>query len=74
VVLLPLLPQVTFRRLEEPKEAGLQLELLREDSYDTVVAALAAKLGVGDPSTLRLTQHNAYSNMPQRTPMKWVNS
>ncbi|KAF6255465.1 hypothetical protein COO60DRAFT_1641474 [Scenedesmus sp. NREL 46B-D3] len=62
---------VTFRRLEEPKEPGLQLELLREDSYDTVAAALASKLGVADPAQLRLTQHNAYSNMPQRTPMKY---
>jgi hypothetical protein len=62
--------QVTFRKLEEPKEPGLQLELLREDSYDVVTAALAAKLGLGEPSHLRLTQHNAYSNMPQRTPMK----
>eukprot|EP00882_Tetradesmus_deserticola_P022493 GHRQ01024408.1.p1 GENE.GHRQ01024408.1~~GHRQ01024408.1.p1 ORF type:complete len:311 (+),score=118.51 GHRQ01024408.1:33-935(+) len=62
---------VTFRRLDDPKEPGLQLELLQDDDYDTVTAALAGKLGAGDASQLRLTQHNAYSNMPQRTPMKY---
>lgn len=62
--------QVTFKKLEEPKEPGFQLELLREQDYDTVTAALAAKLGLEDPTKIRLTQHNAYSMMPQRAPMK----
>lgn len=70
VLCVAALLQVTFRKLEDPKEPGLQLELLRENDYDMVTAALAAKLGLDDPSKLRLTQHNAYSSMPQRTPMR----
>eukprot|EP00879_Flechtneria_rotunda_P027398 GHRR01029346.1.p1 GENE.GHRR01029346.1~~GHRR01029346.1.p1 ORF type:complete len:247 (+),score=133.15 GHRR01029346.1:38-742(+) len=62
---------VTFKKLEDPKEPGLQLELLQEYDYDTVTASLAAKLGVDDPTKIRLTQHNAYSSMPQRQPVKY---
>mmetsp|Transcript_35695 Transcript_35695/g.79387 ORF Transcript_35695/g.79387 Transcript_35695/m.79387 type:complete len:1131 (+) Transcript_35695:131-3523(+) len=62
---------VTFKRLEEPKEEGLQLELLREMSYDQVTAKLAEKLQLEDPTRLRLTQHNVYSHAPQRNPLKF---
>jgi len=62
--------QVTFKRLEDPKDPGFQLELLRDHDYDMVTAALAEKLGLDDPTKLRLTQHNAYSLQPQRAPMR----
>eukprot|EP00877_Chromochloris_zofingiensis_P003568 jgi/Chrzof1/13211/Cz07g24170.t1 len=62
---------VTFRKLEEPKEEGIRLELLRDMEYDTVAEALAAELKLEDPTKLRLTQHNAYSHQPQRNPLKY---
>jgi len=62
---------VTFKRLEEPKEAGLQLELLREMDYDQVLGELARKLSMDDPSRLRLTQHNSWNSQPQRHPVRF---
>jgi hypothetical protein len=39
---------------------------------DMVTSALAAKLGLSNPTRLRLTQHNTFSSAPQRQPMRWV--
>ncbi|KAG1662438.1 hypothetical protein FOA52_004019 [Chlamydomonas sp. UWO 241] len=65
---------VVFKKLDDPKEPGLSLELLREMDYESVCAALAHKLGLEDPTWLRLTQHNAYTNQPQRTPVRYRQS
>lgn len=62
---------VTFKRLEDPKEPGIALELLQDMDYDAVTAALAAKIGLEDHDRIRLTQHNAYSHQPQKHPMKY---
>lgn len=42
--------QVTFKRLEDPKEAGLQLELLKEYSYGETKSSCDGGVapGVGD--------------------------
>ena len=39
--------------------------------YSQVTEKLARHLGLEDPTTLRLTQHNAYSHQPQRSPIKY---
>lgn len=62
---------VNFRKLEDPKEDGCTLELLRDMTYDQVSEALAQHLKLDNPKLLRLTQHNAYSHQPQRTPIKF---
>ncbi|KAK9819401.1 hypothetical protein WJX81_005916 [Elliptochloris bilobata] len=62
---------VTFRKLEDPKEEGVQLELSREMPYDRVATELAAKLGLADPQLLRFTQQNPYSQVPKTAPLKW---
>ena len=35
------------------------------DTYDDVVKRVANQLGLGDPSKLRLTSHNCYSQQPK---------
>lgn len=62
---------VTFKRLDEPKEAGFQLELLREMDYDHVVSLVATHLKLPDPSHLRFTQHSSFSNGPFKNPIKF---
>lgn len=62
---------VNFRKLEDPKEEGCTLELLKDMTYDQVNEALAQHLKLDNPKFLRLTQHNAYSHQPQRTPIKY---
>ena len=47
------------------QDTGLELELLKQDGYDAVTAALAARLELPDPSHLQLTQQSAYSKMPR---------
>ena len=61
---------VTFKRLEEPKEAGFQLELLREMEYDQVASLVAQHLQLSHPSHLRFTQHSTFSNGPFKLPVK----
>lgn len=63
--------EVTFRKVTDPGEEGFKLELLKDMSYDAITAALAAKLGLPDPTYLRLTLHNNYSRAPQRQPLKF---
>ena len=40
-------------------------------TYDDVVERVAEKLGLDDPSKLRLTSHNCYSQQPKPQPIKY---
>jgi hypothetical protein len=40
-------------------------------TYDQVVEKVAEKLGVDDPSKIRLTSHNCYSQQPKPQPIKY---
>ncbi|KAG2310103.1 hypothetical protein Bca52824_021660 [Brassica carinata] len=62
---------VRFRSLEKPKEDEFVLELSKLHSYDDVVERVAQKLGLDDPSKLRLTSHNCYSQQPKPQPIKY---
>jgi ubiquitin carboxyl-terminal hydrolase 7 len=61
---------VHFRRLDKPKEDDFCLELSKLDTYDDVVKRVANQLGLDDPSKLRLTSHNCYSQQPKPQPIK----
>ena len=60
--------RVSFREVSSPRDEKLTLDLSKSMPYDDVCAALANALGVADPTTLRLTQHNVYTNAP-KTPL-----
>ncbi|KAF5177466.1 Ubiquitin carboxyl-terminal hydrolase [Thalictrum thalictroides] len=62
---------VHFRSLEKPKEDDFCLELSKLFNYDEVVERVARHLGVDDPSKIRLTPHNCYSQQPKPTPIKY---
>ncbi|XP_013715514.1 ubiquitin C-terminal hydrolase 12-like isoform X1 [Brassica napus] len=62
---------VRFRALEKPKEDEFVLELSKLHTYDDVVERVAEKLGLDDPSKLRLTSHNCYSQQPKPQPIKY---
>ncbi|KAL0709113.1 hypothetical protein Bca4012_016091 [Brassica carinata] len=62
---------VRFRALEKPKEDEFVLELSKLHTYDDVVERVAQKLGLDDPSKLRLTSHNCYSQQPKPQPIKY---
>ncbi|KAL6005120.1 CSN-associated deubiquitinating enzyme Ubp12 [Asimina triloba] len=62
---------VHFRSLEKPKEDDFCLELSKLFSYDEVVEKVARQLGVADPSKIRLTSHNCYSQQPKPQPIKY---
>ncbi|KAK9986554.1 hypothetical protein SO802_031505 [Lithocarpus litseifolius] len=62
---------VRFRSLERPKEDDLFLELSKVHSYDDVVERVAWRIGLDDPSKIRLTSHNCYSQQPQPQPIKY---
>ncbi|RVW38446.1 Ubiquitin carboxyl-terminal hydrolase 12 [Vitis vinifera] len=53
---------VHFRALERPKEDDFCLELSKLHNYDDVVERVARRLGLDDPSKIRLTSHNCYSS------------
>lgn len=40
-------------------------------TYDEVVEKVAEKLGIDDPSKIRLTSHNCYSQQPKPQPIKY---
>jgi ubiquitin carboxyl-terminal hydrolase 7 len=40
-------------------------------TYDDVVERLAEQLGLDDPSKIRLTPHNCYSQQPKPQPIKY---
>ncbi|XP_066396753.1 ubiquitin C-terminal hydrolase 12-like isoform X2 [Miscanthus floridulus] len=62
---------VHFRSLEKPKEDDFCLEMSKIFTYDQVVEKVAEKLGVDDPSKIRLTSHNCYSQQPKPQPIKY---
>ncbi|GLT65310.1 hypothetical protein SLA2020_377490, partial [Shorea laevis] len=62
---------VRFRSLERPKEDDFSLELSKIHSYDEVVEKVAQKIGLDDPSKIRLTSHNCYSQQPKPQPIKY---
>ncbi|EMS52242.1 Ubiquitin carboxyl-terminal hydrolase 12 [Triticum urartu] len=62
---------VHFRSLEKPKEDDFCLEMSKIFTYDEVVEKVAQQLGVDDPSKIRLTSHNCYSQQPKPQPIKY---
>ncbi|XP_020574244.1 ubiquitin carboxyl-terminal hydrolase 12-like [Phalaenopsis equestris] len=62
---------VHFRSLEKPKEDDFRLELSKIHTYDDVVERVAHHLGLDDPSKIRLTSHNCYSQQPKPQPIKY---
>ncbi|KAJ6813606.1 ubiquitin carboxyl-terminal hydrolase 12-like [Iris pallida] len=62
---------VHFRSLEKPKEDDFCLELSKLHTYDDVVERVARHLGLDDPSKIRLTSHNCYSQQPKPQPIKY---
>ncbi|XP_048529229.1 ubiquitin C-terminal hydrolase 12-like isoform X5 [Triticum urartu] len=62
---------VHFRCLEKPKEEGFCLELSKLHTYDDVVERVARQLGLDDPSKVRLTSHNCYSQQPKPQPIRY---
>ncbi|KAJ6923886.1 ubiquitin carboxyl-terminal hydrolase 12 [Populus alba x Populus x berolinensis] len=62
---------VHFRSLEKPKEDDFCLELSKVHTYDDVVERVARQIGLDDPSKIRLTSHNCYSQQPKPQPIKY---
>ncbi|XP_044462355.1 ubiquitin C-terminal hydrolase 12-like isoform X2 [Mangifera indica] len=62
---------VRFRSLEKSKEDEFFLELSKGHNYDDVVERVACRLGLDDPSKIRLTSHNCYSQQPKPQPIKY---
>ncbi|CAI9265965.1 unnamed protein product [Lactuca saligna] len=62
---------VRFRSLEKPKDDEFSLELSKLNNYDDVVERLARHLNLDDPSKIRLTSHNCYSQQPKPQPIKY---
>ncbi|TXG49238.1 hypothetical protein EZV62_025113 [Acer yangbiense] len=62
---------VRFRSLDKPKEDEFSLELSKLHSYDDVVERVSHHLALEDPSKIRLTPHNCYSQQPKPTPIKY---
>ncbi|CAD6270087.1 unnamed protein product [Miscanthus lutarioriparius] len=62
---------VHFRSLDKPKEDDFSLELSKLHTYDDVVERIAHQLGLDDPSKIRLTSHNCYSQQPKPQPIRY---
>ncbi|KAK1409857.1 hypothetical protein QVD17_36386 [Tagetes erecta] len=62
---------VHFRSLDRPKEDDFCLELSKLHTYDDVVEQIAQKLNLDDPSKIRLTPHDCYSQQPKPVPIKY---
>ncbi|CAN0879148.1 Ubiquitin C-terminal hydrolase 12 [Linum grandiflorum] len=62
---------VHFRSLEKPKEDDFCLELSKLHTYDDVVERVARQIGLDDPSKLRITSHNCYSQQPKPQPIRY---
>ncbi|PNY03792.1 ubiquitin carboxyl-terminal hydrolase 12-like protein [Trifolium pratense] len=62
---------VHFRSLDRPKEDDFSLEMSRLHTYDDVVERVAQQLDLDDPSKIRLTPHNCYSQQPKPQPIKY---
>ncbi|KAF6150148.1 hypothetical protein GIB67_023103 [Kingdonia uniflora] len=62
---------VHFRSLEKPKEDDFCLELSKTFTYDDVVEKVARQIGLDDPTKIRLTSHNCYSQQPKPQPIRF---
>ncbi|XP_031385521.1 ubiquitin carboxyl-terminal hydrolase 13-like isoform X2 [Punica granatum] len=62
---------VHFRSLDKPKEDDFCLEMSKLYTYDDVVGKVALQLSLDDPSKIRLTSHNCYSQQPKPQPIKY---
>ncbi|RXH81275.1 hypothetical protein DVH24_005189 [Malus domestica] len=62
---------VHFRSLEKPNEDDFSLELSKLNTYDDVVENLACRIGLENPTKIRLTAHNCLSQQPRRRPIKY---
>ncbi|XP_020547020.1 ubiquitin carboxyl-terminal hydrolase 12-like [Sesamum indicum] len=62
---------IHFRSFEKPEKDEFYLQLSKLDSNDEVVRKVANQLGVDDPSKLRLTSHNIYSQRPKAHPIRY---
>ncbi|AQK39712.1 Ubiquitin carboxyl-terminal hydrolase 13 [Zea mays] len=62
---------VHFRCLDKPKDDDFSLELSKLHTYDDVVERVAHQLGLDDPSKIRLTSHNCYSQQPKPQPIRY---
>ncbi|KAJ4829155.1 ubiquitin carboxyl-terminal hydrolase 13 [Turnera subulata] len=62
---------VRFRSLEKPSEDDFHLELSKLHTYDDVVERVAKHLHLNDPSKIRLTSHNCYTQHPKPQPIKY---
>eukprot|EP00217_Crustomastix_stigmatica_P013559 CAMPEP_0183795834 /NCGR_PEP_ID=MMETSP0803_2-20130417/5345_1 /TAXON_ID=195967 /ORGANISM="Crustomastix stigmata, Strain CCMP3273" /LENGTH=997 /DNA_ID=CAMNT_0026040337 /DNA_START=433 /DNA_END=3426 /DNA_ORIENTATION=- len=62
---------ITFRDLKEPKVDRFTVELYKTNTYDEVAQILAKRLGVLDPTFLKLTAHNCYSQTPKPQSIKF---
>ncbi|KAK4777741.1 hypothetical protein SAY87_017928 [Trapa incisa] len=60
---------IHFRSLDKPKDDDFCLEMSKVYTYDDVVAKVAQKLGLDDPSNIRLTSHNCHSQQPETQPI-----
>ncbi|KAK4434083.1 Ubiquitin carboxyl-terminal hydrolase 13 [Sesamum alatum] len=56
---------------QSPRVDEFCLQLSKLDSYDEVVERVANQLGVDDPSKLRLTSHNLYTQQPKAHPIRY---
>ncbi|KAI3893574.1 hypothetical protein MKW92_052244, partial [Papaver armeniacum] len=56
---------VHFRSLEKPKEDDFCLELSKALTYDDVIKNVACHIGLDDPTKIRLTPHDCYSQQPK---------
>jgi len=61
---------VHFTKLDNHSEV-IELELSKLNTYNEVTEALAAKIELDDPTKIRLTSHNCYSNGPRPHPLKY---
>ncbi|KAB2631495.1 ubiquitin carboxyl-terminal hydrolase 13-like [Pyrus ussuriensis x Pyrus communis] len=62
---------VHFHSLEKPMEEDFCLELSKLHTYDDVVEKLAHHIGLENPTKIRLTAHNCYSQQPKPQPIKY---
>ena len=60
-----------FRELSAPKIDKVSLDLNKMMSYDQVADALAAAINLADPTMLRFTPHNAYTNGPRANSIRF---
>ncbi|KAI3993824.1 hypothetical protein MKX01_002837 [Papaver californicum] len=62
---------VHFRSLEKPEEDDFCLELSKLLTYDDATGKVARHLGLDDPTKIRLTPHNCYSQQPKSQAIKY---